>query len=74
MTTPRRSESFDRYQERALSERCAWTGPHGEACLHQRRQHVADCDYDDGVWVPYDGPCEVSNCPCRKFFEMEDES
>ena len=72
MTTPRRTESFDRYQERGLSERCAWTGPAGESCLHQRRQHIGDADFDGETWLAIDGACEVSNCPCEKFTEREE--
>ena len=64
MATPRSSESFDRYQERSLSERCA--------CLHQRRQHIGDADYDGETWLAVDGKCTVSNCPCREFTEMEE--
>lgn len=47
-----------------LSERCE--------CLHQKRQHAADADFDGESWTGWHGPCEVSNCPCRKFTEMEE--
>ena len=64
MTTPRSSESFDRYQERSLSERCA--------CLHQRRQHAYNQDWDGEVLLTAWGPCETPHCPCEKFEEREE--
>ena len=65
MTTPRRTESFDAYQERALSERCE--------CLHQRRQHDYDAEWADAEYHEWWSRCTVPDCPCEKFTEREDE-
>ena len=64
MTTPRSSESFDRYQERSLSERCA--------CLHQKRQHNYDEDWDGEVLTGRWYACTTPRCPCHNFTEMEE--